>query len=44
MGLVDIENLRVTFDTAAGTFPAVSGVDLSIERGEIVVADRKSVV
>lgn len=36
MGLVDIENLRVTFDTAAGTFPAVSGVDLSIERSEIV--------
>lgn len=36
MALIDIEKLRVSFDTAAGTVAAVSGVDISIERGEIV--------
>ncbi|PIR17407.1 MAG: methionine ABC transporter ATP-binding protein [Deltaproteobacteria bacterium CG11_big_fil_rev_8_21_14_0_20_49_13] len=36
MTLLDIKNLRTYFDTEAGLVKAVDGVDLSLERGEIV--------
>ena len=36
MPLLDIRNLSVTFPTARGGFRAVSGVDLTVEAGEVV--------
>ena len=36
MALVEIHNLRVEFGTAARPFPAVDGVDLTLDAGEIV--------
>ena len=36
MTLLDIRNLHVTFDTAAGPAHAVRGVDLQLARGEIL--------
>ena len=36
MSLLEVRNLSVTFPTARGTFRAVSGVDLSVEAGELV--------
>jgi dipeptide transport system ATP-binding protein len=36
MSLLDIRNLSVRFATASGWFTAVQGVDLSVEKGEIV--------
>ena len=34
--LLDIRNLTVTFDTAAGPLTAVSGIDLHVEAGEVL--------
>ena len=36
MPLLDIQDLRVSFDTAAGPAQAVRGVDLTLARGEIL--------
>src|SRR5438309_1382224 len=36
MTLLDIRNLSVTFDTRAGAFRAVDGLDLSVEPREVV--------
>ncbi|HRO14114.1 MAG TPA: ABC transporter ATP-binding protein [Paracoccus sp. (in: a-proteobacteria)] len=36
MPLLDIRNLRVSFDTAAGPFMAVDGVSLSVDQGEVL--------
>ncbi|PIB23153.1 dipeptide ABC transporter ATP-binding protein DppD [Amylibacter kogurei] len=36
MGLLDIRNLSVDFQTAGGLFRAVDGVDIQCERGEIL--------
>ena len=32
--ILEIRGLRVSFRTDAGVFPAVDGVDLSLDRGE----------
>jgi dipeptide transport system ATP-binding protein len=34
--LLDIRNLRVDFATASGRFTAVDGIDLSVDRGEVL--------
>ncbi|MES3516325.1 MAG: ABC transporter ATP-binding protein [Natronomonas sp.] len=34
--LLDVQNLRTTFDTEAGTLVAVDGIDFSVEAGETV--------
>ena len=36
MPLLDVRNLSVSFDTAAGRFFAVEGVDLSVDTGEVL--------
>ncbi|RUU08024.1 ATP-binding cassette domain-containing protein, partial [Mesorhizobium sp. M6A.T.Ca.TU.002.02.2.1] len=36
MPLLEIKNLTVSFDTAAGPFMAVQGIDLSIEPREVL--------
>jgi len=36
MALLDIRNLTVEFSTASGSFRAVDGVDLSVDRGDIL--------
>ena len=36
MPLLEIRNLSVAFDTARGTFAAVSGVDLDVDAGEVL--------
>ena len=36
MALLDVRNLSVSFDTAAGQFFAVQGVDLSVDVGEVL--------
>jgi len=36
MPLLEIENLQVSFNTIDGIVPAVTGVDLTVERGETV--------
>ncbi|MFV2092389.1 MAG: ABC transporter ATP-binding protein [Hyphomicrobiales bacterium] len=36
MALLDIAGLTVTFDTASGPFTAVSGVDFSVDTGDIL--------
>ena len=36
MPLLDVRNLSVSFDTAAGEFFAVRGVDLSVDTGEVL--------
>ncbi len=36
MPLLDVRNLSVSFDTAAGQFFAVQGVDLSVDSGEVL--------
>ena len=36
MPLLDVRNLSVSFDTAAGPFFAVQGVDLSVDAGEVL--------
>jgi dipeptide transport system ATP-binding protein len=36
MALLDIRNLSVTFPTARGGFRAVSGIDLTVEAGDVV--------
>jgi dipeptide transport system ATP-binding protein len=36
MALLDIRNLTVTFETAAGPFRAVDGVDLSVDAGDVL--------
>ncbi|HSM41375.1 MAG TPA: ABC transporter ATP-binding protein [Afifellaceae bacterium] len=36
MALLDIRNLAVTFETAAGPFRAVDGVDLSVDAGDVL--------
>ena len=36
MALLEVRNLSVSFDTAAGRFFAVEGVDLSVDAGEVL--------
>ncbi len=36
MALLEVRNLSVAFDTAAGSFFAVEGVDLSVDTGEVL--------
>ena len=36
MALLEIRNLRVDFATATGPFTAVAGIDLSVDRGEVL--------
>ena len=36
MALLDIKNLTVSFDTAAGPFLAVRGIDITVERREVL--------
>ena len=36
MPLLDVRNLSVAFDTAAGDFFAVRGIDLSVDAGEVL--------
>ncbi|RDD60854.1 ABC transporter ATP-binding protein [Ferruginivarius sediminum] len=36
MALLDIRNLRVEFRTAQGLFPAVDGIDLTVDEGELL--------
>ena len=36
MPLLEVRNLTVSFDTAAGTFFAVQGIDLSVDTGEVL--------
>ena len=36
MALLEVRNLSVSFDTAAGGFFAVRGVDLSVDTGEVL--------
>jgi peptide/nickel transport system ATP-binding protein len=36
MSVLDVRDLRVTYRTKAGDVPAVRGVDLSIDRGEVL--------
>lgn len=36
MSLLEIKNLKVSFETTAGTFYAVDGIDIRVERGEVL--------
>jgi dipeptide transport system ATP-binding protein len=36
MALLDIKNLTVSFDTSVGVFYAVKGIDLSVDRSEVL--------
>lgn len=36
MALLELRNLTVSFDTASGPFLAVNGIDLTIDRGEVL--------
>ncbi len=36
MALLEIRNLSVSFDTSGGAFKAVDGVDLSVDKGEVL--------
>ena len=36
MSLLEIRNLSVTFETASGPFRAVDGIDLSVDKGDIL--------
>jgi oligopeptide transport system ATP-binding protein len=36
MSLLDVRDLAVSFDTAAGRIPALNGVSFSLERGEVL--------
>jgi len=36
MGLLEIRNLAVEFQTALGPFRAVDGIDLTVEEGEVL--------
>jgi dipeptide transport system ATP-binding protein len=36
MPLLDVRNLSISFDTAAGQFFAVQGIDLSVDAGEVL--------
>ena len=36
MALLEVRNLSVSFDTAAGQFFAVKGIDLSVDSGEVL--------
>ena len=36
MALLNIRNLTVKFATAAGSFTAVDGIDVSVEKGEVL--------
>ena len=42
MPLLEIKNLTVSFDTSAGPFMAVKGIDLSIEPREVLEHYRDS--
>ena len=36
MSLLSIEDLRITYTTLGGDVPAVRGVDMTIERGQVM--------
>ncbi|ASV86168.1 MULTISPECIES: ABC transporter ATP-binding protein [Ochrobactrum] len=36
MALLDIKNLTVSFDTSTGPFKAVDGIDISVDKGEVL--------
>ncbi len=36
MALLDVKDLQVSFDTAAGRILALNGVSFSLERGEVL--------
>ncbi len=36
MSLLEIRNLTVSFDTASGPFKAVDGIDLHVDKGEVL--------
>ena len=36
MALLKIRNLTVKFATAAGSFTAVDGIDVSVDKGEVL--------
>ena len=39
MALLTIRNLTVKFATATGSFTAVDGIDVSVDRGEVLAID-----
>lgn len=36
MALLEIKNLTVSFDTSTGPFKAVDGIDISVDKGEVL--------
>ncbi|WP_348996644.1 ATP-binding cassette domain-containing protein, partial [Brucella melitensis] len=34
--LLDIKNLTVSFDTSTGPFKAVDGIDITVNKGEVL--------
>src|SRR5690606_19537991 len=36
MALLEIKNLSVSFDTSTGPFKAVDGIDISVDKGEVL--------
>ena len=36
MSLLEIEDLRITYQTKSGPVPAVRGVTMAVERGQVV--------
>ncbi len=36
MSLLEIRNLTVSFDTASGPFKAVDGIDIQVDKGEVL--------
>lgn len=36
MALLEIKNLSVSFDTSTGPFKAVDGIDITVDKGEVL--------
>jgi ABC-type antimicrobial peptide transport system ATPase subunit len=36
MALLEIKNLTVSFDTSTGPFKAVDGIDITVDKGEVL--------